>query len=266
LRAGRRARTWLPPRRPTLADAALDRAVALAVDGRGPRPLDRSSRPVLVVGAGSMGRLVAVAARGRGLDPLVASRTAARAAAVAAVAGGRPVALDPGPPILAQLSIGVVALSGPWTLGPESRAAILASGAPIIDLSSPPSVPAEVAVALGPRLVTIDDLAALPAIDPGLRSRLEDLVAWTLGEFDAWAARDDDRTLAAALADRAEDARTAELAALWQRMPDLDPGVRAEIERMAADLTGRLLRDPLERLGEDADGGRARLARELFRL
>ncbi len=258
LRAGRRARSWLPARRPTLADAALDRAL-------GTTPAD-ARRALLVIGAGSMGRLVAAAARARGHRLLVTSRTAVRAEALAAAQAGETVAFDPGPDRLGDVGTIVVALAGPWTLGVVSREAIATGTARVVDLSSPPALPPDLAVALGERLVTVDDLAATPLVDESLRARLERLVAATVADFDAWAAREEDRGLAAALVDRAAAARSAELAALWQRMPDLDPGIRAEIERMASGLTGRLLRDPLERLGEDADGGRARVARELFGL
>lgn len=266
LRAGRRARSWLPARRPTLADAALDRAFAAGVDGSIGERHRAVDATVLVVGAGSMGRLVAAAAHARGHRLIVASRTPARAAALAAAHGAAPVAFDPGPELLRDVAAIVGALSGPWPLTTASRHAIAGGTARVVDLSSPPALPADVASALGARLVTIDDLAGAPVVDEPLRTRLEALVAATASDFGAWAARGDDRSLAAALVDRAADVRSAELAALWRRMPDLDPGVRAEIERMASDLTGRLLRDPLERLGDDADGGRARVARELFRL
>lgn len=255
LRAGRRARTWLPAQRPTLADVALD---VVAAAGR-----DR----VLVVGAGSMGRLAAVAARRRGHEVVIASRTRARAERLAQAVGGRAVDLDPGPPIVRVPAGIVVALSGPWTLSAETSEALVASDAAVIDLSSPPSIAAELAARLGRRHRSIDDLASpVAAGDDLLRERLERLVADTVAVFEAWTAAEADRSLARALADRAADARTVELDALWRRMPDLDPAARAEIERMATDLTSRLLRDPLERLGDDVDGRHGRAAQELFRL
>jgi hypothetical protein len=61
-------------------------------------------------------------------------------------------------------------------------------------------------------------------------------------------------------------ARSLELEQLWQRLPTLDDGQRAEVARMAEHLTERLLRDPMEQLAGDPDGRRASAARDLFRL
>jgi glutamyl-tRNA reductase len=260
LRAGRRARTWLPPRRPTLADAALDLSL-----GAGARLA--AERTVLVVGAGAMGRLAAFAARARGCRVVVASRTRARADRLAAAVGGAATTFDPDPDVLAGVDAIVVALAGEWPIGEPTRRLLGGLALRVVDLSAPPSVPAAVVAALGDRHASIDDLAAGPAsVDPELAGRLERLVEETVAGFAAWAAAEADRSLVRALVDRASDARSAELDALWRRVPGLDEPARAEIARMAAQLTDRLLRDPLERLGEDADGRRGRAAQELFRL
>jgi hypothetical protein len=46
----------------------------------------------------------------------------------------------------------------------------------------------------------------------------------------------------------------------------MDPAAREAVERMSRHLTGRLLREPLERLGQDPDGRAAQAARDLFAL
>jgi hypothetical protein len=53
---------------------------------------------------------------------------------------------------------------------------------------------------------------------------------------------------------------------LWRDLPGVAPDTREAIERMSRQLTGRLLREPLERLGRDADGRADQAARELFAL
>ncbi|HET7026564.1 MAG TPA: hypothetical protein VFI28_02610 [Candidatus Limnocylindrales bacterium] len=258
LRAGRRARTWLPARRPNLADAALD-ALGPASVGTG--------RAILVVGGGPIGRLAVGAAQVRGTTVAIASRTTATAERIATGTGATAVAFDPGSELLARVSAVVVALAGPWQLTSESVAALIRSGAPVVDLSSPAAIVPSLATRLGSRLTSIDDLARDTATLPdGLAARLEELVERTVAEFVAWRSAATERSLARALADRADTARSLELAELWRRMPGLDADARAEIERMAAGLANRLLRDPLERLGEDADGQHRRAARELFRL
>ncbi len=49
-------------------------------------------------------------------------------------------------------------------------------------------------------------------------------------------------------------------------MPDLEPEARAAIDGMARHLARRLLREPLERLGRDADGRDEQAVRDLFAL
>ena len=53
---------------------------------------------------------------------------------------------------------------------------------------------------------------------------------------------------------------------LWRRFPDLEPQARDAIEGMTRHLANRLLREPLERLGRDADGRDERAIRDIFAL
>ena len=92
------------------------------------------------------------------------------------------------------------------------------------------------------------------------------LVEETLADWQAWAGAGRRRDLAQRLAERAAEARQAELGALWRRLPDLELDDRMEVERMARHLAERLLREPLEVLAAEDDEGRLRAARELFRL
>lgn len=256
LRAGRRGRSWLPARRPSLGDAALDLA---------PQPL--SGRTVVVIGTGPMGRLAVAGAVRRGARIVVASRTRERADAVAADHHATVAELDPGP-LVGEAAAIVVALAGPWTIGPETAAALLDGRAHVVDLSAPPATPAAVRVALGPRFVSIDDLAVrtTPIGDERLVGRLRDLAAATVDEYVDWLARDADRAAARTMAERAETARSIELGELWRRLPHLEAAERSEIERMSRHLAERLLREPLARLGDDSDGRREQAARELFGL
>lgn len=259
LRAGRRARSWLPQQRASLAEVALSRVI-----GRrdGPR------RPVLVVGAGEMGRSAARALLARGTQVVITSRTPERAQTVARELACEPMPFDPGAAALGRLAGVVVALNGRWPLAAESERALADADGWLIDLSAPPALAPPLAAAVGARLLTIDDLASAAATDPSaqLLARLETLVDEALAGYDAWSARERHRAAARALAEHASTARQQELNALWQRIPTLDPQARAEVELMARRLADRLLRDPLERLQHDDDGRRARAARELFGL
>ena len=261
LRAGRRARSWRegPPR--SLAD------VALVVIAR--RGVSLDGREVLVVGAGKMGRLSARAAAAAGARVSVANRSPGRAIETAASAGARVEAFDPGPSIDRFAAV-VVGLAGPWTIGEDTIASLASAATLVIDLSVPAAVPGSLVERLGSRLISADDLASAE-LDVGVANdrslaRLDALIDDTTSEFLAWLDLRDGRAAAAALTERAERERSDELDLLWRRLPDLDAEARGAIERMSEHLARRLLREPLARLGRDADGRQERAARELFGL
>jgi glutamyl-tRNA reductase len=136
-------------------------------------------------------------------------------------------------------------------------------------LSVPAAVPDELAQILGARLITADALALAdvgPAAQDGPAARLDALVERSTAAFVAWLKGRDGRGVAKALKERADHEREAELAALWRRFPDLESEARDAIDGMTRHLADRLLREPLERLGRDADGRHEIAARELFGL
>jgi glutamyl-tRNA reductase len=261
LRTGRRARSWRdrPPR--SLADVAVD-LIARSSDGL-------SSRALLVVGAGRMGRLAVTAGLAAGASVAVSSRSAPRAAEVARATGTRVEDFDPGSRAGGYVGI-VVALAGPWPIEAEAIDSLGRGTTVVVDLSVPLAVPERLALDLGQRLTTADDLAradrlAEPIPDRTV-ARLDALIDQTAEEFIAWLDGRERRAAARALTERADREREAELAELWRRLPDLDPEARASIEGMSRHLAERLLREPLERLGADADGRHERAVRELWAL
>lgn len=256
LGAGRRARSWLQSRRPSLADAALDLL---------PEPI--ADRPVLVVGTGQMGGLAVDAAVRRGGLVSIAGRTPGRGAALSRSFNIAEAPFDPGP-VAGSLAVVVLALRGPWTIEDATRDQLVGGAAIVVDLSAPPAVSADLRNALGSRLLTIDDLARRPSEADGdpLVGRLSTLAAATVDAYIDWLDHQGDRETARAMSERAEAARHAELGRLWRRLPDLDHDEREEIEQMTRHLAMKLLRDPLARLGDDVDGRRARAARDLFGL
>ena len=260
LQAGRRARSWRQGPTRSLADIALE-----SIEGKVGRI---QGRPFLVVGAGMMGRIAARAAMNRGASVAVASRSAAAAATLAATSGGRTEVFDPGSRIGTYAGV-IVALRGPWPVGAATIEALAASITAVVDLSVPAAVPTDLLDALGDRLITADALALAAIDDSGPDSatdRLDALAERTTGDFLGWLARRDGRAAAEALVERADLERRSELAALWRRMPDLGPDARSIIEEMTRHLAERLLREPLERLGRDADGRDERAVRDIFAL
>lgn len=261
LRAGRRARSWRDGPGRSLADVALSviERQAGSVEGR----------PVLVVGAGKMGRLAVRSAAAAGALVWVANRSPDRAVSLASENGAQIEVFDPGPAIDRFAAV-IVALGGPWSISQATSQSFARNSTILIDLSMPAAVPPGLVRRLGARFVSADDLAnsdaGLVADNGRSLARLDDLVGETTAEFCAWLERRDGRATAAALTERADRERDAELDLLWRQLPDLDAVAHDAIERMSRHLARRLLREPLERLGRDADGRHERAARELFGL
>jgi glutamyl-tRNA reductase len=261
LAAGRRARTYRTGPLRSLADRALESI-------RDRTSLDPAAigRPLLVVGAGEMGRRAAEAAHRAGYAVAVASRNPAHAAEVATPIDGTAWPFDPGAR-LAEAGAVIVALRGLWQLSPASAEALAASGGPLIDLSFPPALPDAVASRLGPRLVSGDSLAGpADAGDGRMVRRLHRLAEEAALEFQTWSDHDVDRAAARILSERATLLRERALERLWRQGPAFDHAERERIEGMARQLAEDLLEAPLARLGHDGDGSRARAARDLFDL
>jgi glutamyl-tRNA reductase len=257
LQAGRQAREQFGGERRSLGDVAAEQ-VAHHVG-----PL--AGRTLLVVGAGSMGRLAAVAASRHGADVLVTNRTAARASALAADVGGTALPWGDDLPV-AGLSGVVVAISGSWTLTPEHVDRLAALRTPVVDLSSPPAVPAELRAVLGDRLMSIDDLAwGSPAqLREGLRDKLETLVSDTGREYCRWLRAREAQPALQGMTEAVEKRRTTEMEWLLRRLPDLTPEQQALIEQMTHRLVGGILHHPRSALNLDETGDLERAARELF--
>jgi glutamyl-tRNA reductase len=261
LQAGRRARSWRQGPQRSLADVAVSSIERKTGSLRG--------RDILVVGAGKMGRLAVRAAAGAGASVAVANRSAEGAASLATASGARIEEFDPGRRAGTFAGI-IAALGGPWLIGGETIRTLAASATVVVDLSVPAAVPEAAVEVLGPRFVSADALA-LGDVDQGtqldgLHARVEALIDRTTAEFLDWLARRDGRATAEALLKHADREREAELAALWRRLPDLEPEARLAIETMTQHLATRLLREPLERLGRDPDGRDERIVRDLFAL
>jgi glutamyl-tRNA reductase len=260
LQAGRRARSWRQRPAPSLADVALASIEQHVGPIRG--------RDILVVGAGRMGRLAARAAVSAGAAIAVANRSADGAKTLAASTGARLEAFDPGARLSAFSGV-IVGLAGPWPIGAAAIDALATSETVVVDLSVPAAVPAALAEVLGGRLITADAIAVAdvgPPAQEGPSARLDRLADRSTEAFLEWLKRRDGRATAEALVEHADREREAELAALWRRLPDLEPEARCAIEGMTRHLATRLLRAPLERLGKDEDGRDGRAVRDLFAL
>lgn len=138
---GRRVRTGRRSEAPSLADRAVE-----WLSGRVPL----GGEPVLVVGAGRMGALLARALNRRQAQVTIASRTRTRAERLARERKASAADLAEAVGLAPQMSAIAVALAGPW--------AAAAGLPPTADLSSPPAVAARERLRLGADFLAIDDL------------------------------------------------------------------------------------------------------------
>ena len=258
LHLGRETRSWRegPPR--SLADVALDRIVPVTGALLGKR--------VLVVGAGRMARLSALAAARQGARVLVANRSSDRAAALAFDANGEPAAFGP-EAALPDVDAIVVAIGARWPLSTEARRALLDGRQPVVDLSSPPALDAQTRVALATRYTSVDDLARSPQdeLRRRLRIRFERLLDEAEAGFATWIRARRSVPAIQALSELAEERRAEELDRLFRRM-DLPEKDRELVEQMSHRLIAGLLHTPLVMLREDGTGELEHAARALFSL
>ena len=259
LNAGRRAHGWFEGSKRSLGDAALDEIER--------RAGTLTNQPILIVGAGSMGRLTAQAAVRRGARVNVTSRSPERADRLAHDVGGH--ALDCAidgtlPPVVGA----IVALAGPWQAQALDAQHLVDSRAPVVDLSSPPAVSGALQAELGDHFVSIDDLAWGPQVElpGGLRARLEQLVSGSGRDYCRWLLARDSLPAIQAMSEAAEGRRRTELDWLLKRLPSMSEEDRALVDQMSHRLVAGILHAPRSRLRLDDSGDLGRAARELFGL
>jgi glutamyl-tRNA reductase len=265
LRVGKRVHTE------TGIDKAGASLVSVSLDRAEARIGSLEGRPVLVVGAGSMGALAATTLARRGAAVTVMSRTPAHAARLAESVGGRAAELGTLTDELAAADVlvtctgasGVVVGTEPVTSAMAGR-----DGRPlvVVDLALPRDVDPAVAALPGVHVV---DLALLQ----GERGAGVAEAAGAVAAADVAAARaliEDETGLlraerhaaevaptVSALRSQAAEVVDAELLRLSSRLPGLDAKARAEIARTVHRVVDKLLHEPTVRVKELAarEGG-----------
>jgi glutamyl-tRNA reductase len=278
------------------SETGIDRAgaslVSVSLDHAEARIGPLAGRPVLVVGAGSMGALAAATLSRRGALVTVASRTAESAARLAAAVDGSTADLDDLPAAIAAADL-LLTCTGATGLviGTEAVDAAMQDRGDrplaVVDLALPRDVDPAVAALPGVHVV---DLALLQGERTLLEHEHRDGPA---GSLAGAVAADDvaaahalieaetallraERQAAAvaptvsALRSQAADVVDAELLRLSTRLPDLDARARSEIARTVRRVVDKLLHEPTVRVKELAStpGGvdYADALRELFGL
>ena len=268
LRVGKRARTETSIGRAGASLVGVGLQVARDVLG------DLVGRPVLVVGAGAMGRLAGQTLRREGAgEILVANRTQARAEELAEALGGTAVGLADLTEAIAKVDL-VVSSTGAAgvvvpadAVGPRDRPLF------VLDLALPRDVDPAVR---GLPDVTLVDMEALQRRLGGPTAGTTDveevlaIVADEVAAFLGWQRSVRVAPTVTALRAKADALVAAELDRLAVRLPDLGEKERAEVAQAVRRVVEKLLHAPTVRVKELAEspGGDsyAEALRELFEL
>ncbi|MBX5464530.1 MAG: glutamyl-tRNA reductase [Clostridia bacterium] len=256
--------------------ASVPHAAAELVRGIFP---DLAERALLVVGAGRTAALAArqlAAARPGRL--IIANRTPARAAALAAELGAEAAGLEALEALLAQADVVLTATSAPRLLVTREMVARALVGRQrplfLVDIAVPRNVDPQAGSLEGAYLYVVDDLQVLVARELEARARetarARALVAEEVEAFREWQASQNVVPLVRRLVDRAEGVRRAELEKTFHRLAGLDERERQALEQLTASIVHKLLHDPIEALKEGAShpegADLAAAFRRLFRL
>ena len=268
IRVGRRARAETDIARSAstlaMAGATLARAELGSLDGK----------TVLIVGAGKMSDLAAIAIAQEGARVLIANRTPSRAHVVAERAGGTAVAMADLQAALAEadLVLSSTGASHPLITREMVVAAMQGRGRPLVllDLAVPRDVEPAAADVTGVTLKDMDDLREAVAPDGDQLhevDRVRSIIGEEVPKFVTWQRTHALAPLLHALRTRAEDVRTTELKRAAGLLADLDEREREAVETLTRSMIAKLLHDPMKALKDQAGtaGGEA-LARALRML
>jgi len=257
IEVGKRSRTETAiGRNPASISSA---AVAVA----GERLGSLEGRRVLVLGAGDVGEGLAIALAGAGVaEVVVANRTPEHAAALARRVEGRAIPLDEVPMELERADVLLASTAADSVLLErsdfervmESRGgrALL-----VVDVAVPRDVDPGVAQVFGVTLLDIDDLKAFAEQSLLQRGqevgKVREIITGELDRFRVEHSAREVAPLVAALRDRGETVRTAELERFGRRLDGLDPAAREAVEALTRGIVNKLLHDPTVRV-KDAAG------------
>ena len=259
LRVGKRARSQTNIGRYAVSVGSA--AVSLAKRTAG--TLD--GRTVLVISAGSTGKLAAHSLADSGAARvLVTNRTPERAAALARGIGGQTVPFSQLARALAQSDIVISGTgAGEFVLGPEAVAPAVAgrNGDELLlfDIAVPRDIDPAVRELPGVRLFDIDDIETVSRASLRGRRRevlrVEAHVEDEVEGFMSWWRSLDVVPVIAALRERADEHRRRELARALRRLPDLSEEQRERIDAMTRAIVKKMLDRPIARLKNGADPG-----------
>ncbi len=249
---------------------------SIAVDLAAGKVPDLQGCQMLVIGAGQAGRLVAKAAREKGVSRIVvASRSQKTASSLVAEIGGVPVTLACLPQELAASQIVVTCAAAPhWLLNRDQVTAAMAARSDrplvIIDIGLPRNVEPGAGEVPNVFLYNIDDLNSISERNRQQReSEIEAASAIIAEEVERFASGWQSlrsRPVVSALMQKAEDIRRTQWEKTIGRIHGLSDEERQRLEAMTRSIVTRILQEPVGYLKANQDPDYARIVSELFRL
>lgn len=272
IRTGRRAREETGISKNALSVSSV--AVDLAAKAVG----NLKNSKMLVIGAGEAGRLVAKAARDRGISQIVvASRTQERASSLTDVLGGTAISLDDAVQEMHNCNIVVTCANAPHSLLTVSQLKAIKQSRSrlplvIIDIAVPRNVEPEVAQLEGVFLYNIDDLYSIHKKNRRQREseikNAESIVAEEMAKFAVWWRNHKIRPLVRAMMSKAESIRYSQLERTMKKMPSLSDKDKYHLEKMTRAIITRILKDPINIIKTNGyeDDTFTETLKELFQL
>ncbi len=270
IRTGRRVREETGISKNALSVSSV--AVDLATDIVG----DLRKCKMLVIGAGEAGRLVTKVARERGTSQIViASRTKARAQALASALHGVPADLSDLAKELDTANIVVTCAGAPhWILDFHKVDGAMKNrpNLPlvVIDIALPRNVEPEVGNIRNVFLYNIDDLTEIADLNRKQREseihRAEEIVVDEVDKLASWWHDLKIRPIVGALMSRAEEIRSSQLGKTLKKLPPLSDEQRENLEAMTKSIVVRILKDPIQYLKTNGNSHHAEIVKDLFNL
>jgi glutamyl-tRNA reductase len=240
-----------------------------AVTLAGERLGSLAGRRVLVLGAGDVGVGMAVALAGAGVgEVVVANRSRARARELARRVGGRAIPLDEIPDALVDSDVLLASTGAPNVLierGDMEAVMARRDGRAllVVDVAVPRDVDPGVGQVFGITLLDIEALRAFGEQSLELRrAEIDNVRAIVTDELDRFRLERSAREVAplvAALHDRAETVRRAELGRRAGKLRDLDPAAADAVDAVTRAVVKKLLHEPTVRVKDAAGTARGEL-------
>jgi glutamyl-tRNA reductase len=269
IRTGRRVReeTGISRKALSVSSVAVDLASKIVNDLEGCK--------MLVIGAGEAGRLVAKAAKEKGVSQIVVvSRSPEKASSLARALGGISVTLDSLEEELNTSHI-VVTCSGAshWILDVRriERAMKTRPELPlvIIDIGVPRNVEPAVGQIKNVFIYNIDDLTEISHRHRQQRESeirvAKEIIAAEVDKFSVWWRTLEVRPVVSSLMKKAEEIRRKQLDKTMSKLRSLSEEERESLEAMTKAIVTKILKDPIYHLKANTNDY-AELVRELFQL